>query len=518
MVACALLLALPSAAHATTLHVSVVGNDATGLGSLARPYATVQKAVNMAVWGDVVSVGPGTFNGNVTMKPAVSLHGAGALLTTLRGTGSGPVVTASNIGATAGIWGFTITGGNADKGGGIYCYQSSPAITDNTITGNVATLKGGGIYCDSSSAGIRNNVITGNSAAAGSDNMDYNPGGGGIYCWYSRAAITGNTISGNSATGNYGNGGGILVDNSPSSTTTETIAGNTITGNSAVWGGGIWVSSSPAITGNTIAGNSAYYGGGIYCCALPCSPAITNNTVVGNNAIQLGGGIVCLGGATPAIRNDTIAGNSGGASGGGIYNESAPPPTITNCIVWGNSSGLHGCSATYSDVQNGLGSISVDPGFVAAQDGDYRLAAGSPCIDVATSAGAPATDKNGIGRPWGGGCDMGAYEYFAPTLASTTKISGPASVKVRRSLRLTGTVVAPWGSPGTVKITKTRLVGTRWRSAGSATVHVVGGSFTYSFKPSYRGRWRFVAHYSGGVIGPTTYLSSKSGIKSVRVR
>jgi hypothetical protein len=501
-------LLLPAAAYATTLHVSVVGNDATGLGSLARPYATVQKAIDMAVWGDSVSVGPGTFNGNVTMKPAVSLHGAGALLTTLRGTGSGSVVTASNIGATAGIWGFTITGGNADKGGGIYCYQSSPAITDNIITGNRA-VRGGGICCNEFSS-IRGNTITRNWACIG----------GGIFCSGSSPSITGNTIAGNSSD----RGSGIYCENG----STPNIRGNTITANTLnnngytpePGGGGIFCGgSSPTISGNTINGNGAsgdYGSGGGIGCDGNSSSTITNNVVIGNSA-NMGGGIHLRNESSATITNDTIAGNRAD-TGGGIYNESGGTPTITNCIVWGNSGGLIGCTTTYSDVQDGLGSISVDPGFVAAQGGDYRLAAGSPCIDVATSVGAPATDKDGIGRPWGGGCDMGAYEYFAPTLASTTKLSGPSSVRVRRTLKLSGTVVAPWGSPGTVKITKTRLVGTRWRSAGSATVHVVGGSFTYSFKPSYRGRWRFVAHYSGGVIGPTTYLSSKSGIKSVRVR
>jgi hypothetical protein len=46
----------------------------------------------------------------------------------------------------------------------------------------------------------------------------------------------------------------------------------------------------------------------------------------------------------------------------------------------------------------------------------------------------------------------------------------------------------------------------------------VKGKFSYSLKPKYRGSWRFVATYSGGVIGFTTYKSSKSSVKSTKVK
>lgn len=49
--------ASPAEAHAASIYVAVTGSDAAGDGSLGSPYATVQKAVNMAASGDVVSVG-----------------------------------------------------------------------------------------------------------------------------------------------------------------------------------------------------------------------------------------------------------------------------------------------------------------------------------------------------------------------------------------------------------------------------------------------------------------------------
>lgn len=106
-------------------------------------------------------------------------------------------------------------------------------------------------------------------------------------------------------------------------------------------------------------------------------------------------------------------------------------------------------------------------------------------------------------------------EFTASSVAhaTTTKLTGPSSVRVGKTLKLSGTV-SPSGARGSVKITKTRKVGTKWRSMGSAKVTVVNGSFKYSFRPRVKGSWRFVAKYSGG----GGYASSKSRTKSVKVK
>jgi hypothetical protein len=58
----------------------------------------------------------------------------------------------------------------------------------------------------------------------------------------------------------------------------------------------------------------------------------------------------------------------------------------------------------------GAGNINEDPRFVAAGAGDYRLGAGSPCIDRGIFAAAPRDDLEGQPRPCGLGVDMGAHE------------------------------------------------------------------------------------------------------------
>jgi hypothetical protein len=53
---------------------------------------------------------------------------------------------------------------------------------------------------------------------------------------------------------------------------------------------------------------------------------------------------------------------------------------------------------------------------VVADNGGQTLTAalhlGSPALDVADLAYCPATDQRGQPRPFGAGCDLGAYELW----------------------------------------------------------------------------------------------------------
>lgn len=102
-------------------------------------------------------------------------------------------------------------------------------------------------------------------------------------------------------------------------------------------------------------------------------------------------------------------------------------------------------------------------------------------------------------------------------LRTATALSSPSRVKVNKVLTVSGTV-SPGESSGRVMITKTHLVGKTWKRAGSPGVYVTGGTFTYSFAPKFRGKWRLVATYQGNTVADTTYVSSKSRVKTVTVR
>ncbi|MCK4659257.1 MAG: hypothetical protein KAV82_07010, partial [Phycisphaerae bacterium] len=268
------------------------------------------------------------------------------------------VLTSTDVGFNATLDGFTITGGNADGGGGdsfgsgMCNLGSSPTVINCTFSGNSAYYTGGVMYnwCNSNPT-VTNCTFSGNSAG--------NCGGGMCNGDHSSPTVTNCIFSGNSA------------DNS---------------------GGGMynWWNSSPTVTNCTFSGNSAdYAGGGTY------------NDLYSN----------------PTVTNCTFSRNSADHRGGGMYNYDSNP-TVTNCILWGNvPDEIHEiydseATVTYSDVQGGWlgeGNISVDPLFVDADgpdgiagtmDDDLRLLPESPCIDAGNNYAVPAdnADLDGDGN------------------------------------------------------------------------------------------------------------------------
>ena len=121
---------------------------------------------------------------------------------------------------------------------------------------------------------------------------------------------------------------------------------------------------------------------------------------------------------------------------------SAVNSVARNSIFWGNAgTDLFGLNATNCCVQGGTwageSNIAEDPLFVNAEAGDYRLSAGSPCIDVGNTAAAVGDrDLAGNARVLGEYVDIGAYESRPPvvparlvyynTLDSTDAAAHPA--------------------------------------------------------------------------------------------
>jgi hypothetical protein len=65
------------------------------------------------------------------------------------------------------------------------------------------------------------------------------------------------------------------------------------------------------------------------------------------------------------------------------------------------------------------GTVTADPRFVDAANGDYRLAADSPLIDAGTdtpAGGAAGFDLDGVTRLQGAHLDIGAYEFGAASI------------------------------------------------------------------------------------------------------
>jgi len=141
---------------------------------------------------------------------------------------------------------------------------------------------------------------------------------------------------------------------------------------------------------------------------------------------------------------------------------------VVNTITWNNNPDeirdIAGATTTvnYSDVQGGwpgpgANNIDADPLFVDPDNGDYRLQAGSPCIDAGHNwAIAGITDIDLDGNPrfaadkndFDPGCgvpvvvDMGAYEFQGdPFPVKFGDINGDGIVGIVDFLALLGN----WG-------------------------------------------------------------------------
>ena len=141
---------------------------------------TIQQGINAAVNGDTVLVYPGTyyeninFNGkNITLASLYLLTQNNSYIdsTIIDGNQNGSVITFnSDEDSTAILCGFTIQNGSGTVyhyiftcGGGIYCDDVSPTISDCIITNNTAKW-GAGIHCFSSNIILKNVTICNNHA------------------------------------------------------------------------------------------------------------------------------------------------------------------------------------------------------------------------------------------------------------------------------------------------------------------------------------------------------------------
>jgi len=382
---------------------------------------TIPDALGVCTPGDVALVG----NGVYTLISQIIVPG-GVWLTSLSGpthatiNGNGVTRCVSLPEPDSGLGGFTITGGKAEIGAGVYCVGGT--VTNCVITNNQAVgdePKGGGVYCDGGAVSYC--VISGNSVTS---TNTYHYGafaeGGGIYA-VNQSQIDHSTVVNNSLNGYYSNGGGIHANNGRVENCTA--RGNTAYGHWYADGGGVYMTANVdglirnclitdnnahtdrgQYTANAASGGGVYFnGGGI----LECS-TIYGNSIDGDSSY---GGGVCYGGL---IRNTIIYGNSATArmtaEGSNYYlNPSYAPATFDHCLS--------------TPQPAGVGNIASAPGFMS---GGYRLDTGSPCLDTGTNQAwmATATDLDGNPRIANGTVDIGVYERSVSAPQLTIMSSG----------------------------------------------------------------------------------------------
>ena len=362
-------------------------NENSGL-SVAEPLLTITLALEL-IYADssrphTIHLADGTYspstNGEsfpLNCKSYVSIEGVDEETTILDAEGLARVIHCENVN-DINIENLTIKNGVADYGGGIYCSNSIPNISNVRIIDNIASSNGGGMYFESAPSLLSDMVITGNIAT------QY---GGGIYCGDSSNLVINNIILNNNKANSRG--------------------------------GGLYsTGSNPILVNTIISGDSSRYGGGIYC--IQSIPNLIRVTINGNTALNNGGGVFCSE-SNPLFTNVTITGNTALSIGGGLHCVQNSSLRLINTILWNDMPQEiypPSCDAnvSYSNVQGswtGEGNIDNEPLFVDPVNGDFNLQVGSPCIDAGTNFFVWEGDTLVNLSPDeydGNAPDMGAYE------------------------------------------------------------------------------------------------------------
>ena len=167
------------------------------------------------------------------------------------------------------------------------------------------------------------------------------------------------------------------------------------------------------------------------------------NSVIRNNYASSWGSAICSCDAS----NCVLVGNSASDS---EYGSTTSFSTLTNCVIWNNIGyPEYDCVINYSAVEGqevlGEGNMilahnndgtSLDSNyvrFVDPENGDFRLAYGSACINAGTpdisGLSLPSVDLQGLPRVLDGRIDMGAYEYYpVPVVEMFDNICAGSSV------------------------------------------------------------------------------------------
>lgn len=331
-------------------------SDTSGDGSMAKPFATVQKAVDtiaasrdtskkytIYVDGTVeptyadTDFKDGTFisiigttpsNLDLTIK-GLSADARAVLNAKQKDRNGGRVLTSKNTSLT--LENLKITGGKVNNSGGIYIISGNLTLKKCAVTKNESSDGGGGIQFDGENLIVEDSEISGNNGDPGgiwvkedsaqtkikNSNIKNNvarSGGGGLKL-AGESTIEGCEITGNTAESGVG-GGLILSDNKSCKIINSVISNNTAGEN----GGGIYM-----IDGELCLGSGAVIGGKL-------DPDVTENDIskvatstdFGNKSTdtsysRVGAGLYVRYGIVNMSEGAYICKNYTSSYGGGVY-------------------------------------------------------------------------------------------------------------------------------------------------------------------------------------------------------
>ena len=303
-----------------------------------------------------------------------------------------------------------------NDGFGVACHGGSLTISDSQVEENDLF----GVYCNQADLDITSSQIF--------ENLEV-----GIYCWDGNCTIHSCSVYGNRESGimsifgettkisntdiyrNVGTDcGGVWFDTTALEMNNCTISRN-ITVDHSGFAAGISGGGADAIIHNCIIDRNlgGAFGGGVS--LLGSRAVIANSLIARNDTIGEGGGIHCEENTEVILLNTAIVENTATYHGSAVFCWRSGAKLV-NCVthdnldtsdwpLYGHSHNppsrmeiSHSCieggeDSVYVDDDElltwGPGNIDADPLFVDPGELDYRLSAGSPCIDAGCNCGVP---------------------------------------------------------------------------------------------------------------------------------
>ncbi len=204
----------------------------------------IKSGVNSANPGDTLLLADGVYTGR--MNTDISYGGKAIVIRSESGNPQACIIDCQggltnwvrgfgfyqNEGPGSVLEGVTVQNGYMYEGGGIWCWNASPSISNVILLSNVATSSGGAVYFGGSSAAAITNVTACDNWA---------PEGSGICCTYGASPVILNSI--------------VAFNNDGSGVFLDGMSGNTVLGCTDVYGndGGDWIGPIMGQFGN--AGN-----------------------------------------------------------------------------------------------------------------------------------------------------------------------------------------------------------------------------------------------------------------------
>ena len=130
------------------VYVSKAGDDQSGDGSKAHPYATISKALTIVSSGGNIHILKGTYNEyGLTLDKNVNILGESQFNTIIDAKGKGNIFTI-NQGVNVLIQNLTLTNGAKQGSGSAIYNEGNMTVSGCTFTNNTASSSGGAIYND----------------------------------------------------------------------------------------------------------------------------------------------------------------------------------------------------------------------------------------------------------------------------------------------------------------------------------------------------------------------------------